>query len=77
MGSWGEGVTTTRVRHVIQISVANAASAMGDLDEQTVALCNDGTMWRLTWGEHNWEQLPRIPGTEKPSALSGLGVRHD
>lgn len=39
-------------RKIVQIAVAT--------DTTVVALCSDGTVWRLSAGEQ-WTQLPSIP----------------
>ncbi len=52
-------------RKVIQIAVSE--SSFGDSGEtvgSTLALCDDGTMWRLYTfcdDSQDWEQLPPIP----------------
>lgn len=49
-----------RVRSIIQI-------AIGDCDGSpfVVALCNDGTAWKLMHDDR-WAALPRIPQGEAP-----------
>jgi len=58
------------IRKPIQI----AMSPYGDGIE-TVALCNDGTMWQLT-GHQQWVEMPPIPQDESNDPLAKLYAKN-
>lgn len=49
-----------RPRKVIQIAMVSTTAINGDPRVETVALCDDGTMWELT-GSAQWVEMPAIP----------------
>lgn len=46
-------------RKIIQIAVAT--DAQDDTDTTIIALCNDGTVWRMWASTEQWKRLPDIP----------------
>lgn len=46
-------------RKIIQIATA-MGGIPGDPDTVTVALCDDGTVWR-SWNGDEWKPMPKLP----------------
>ena len=46
-------------RKIVQVATAMGGDS-GDPDTVTVALCDDGTVWR-SWNGKQWHQMPAIP----------------
>lgn len=46
-------------RKIIQVATAMGGNP-GDPDAVTVALCDDGTVWR-SWNGDKWHPMPAIP----------------
>ena len=57
-----------------RIPIQIAMSPYGDGIE-TVALCNDGTLWQLT-GHSQWVEMPPIPQDESHDPLAKLYAKH-
>lgn len=54
--AWGD--RSAKPRRIVQISTAR-----NDLAGFTTlyALCNDGTLWRMTSGFNEWQQIEGVP----------------
>ncbi len=62
----GPALQTKKARKIIQIAAATFGRFNGDgkpanTRATTIALCDDGTVFRFTTGEEVWTQLPAIP----------------
>ena len=58
-------------RKIIQISVSMTPETRESYyDELVVAVCNDGSAWRLNNKGNAWEELPPIPQDETSQATN-------
>ena len=48
-------------RKIVQIATTNQNDARRRLWYRDVAVCDDGSVWSLHYGEDKWERLPDIP----------------
>lgn len=61
MGIPREGSEERRIVQMIEV-----ADPSGSFEQShIIALCNDGSMWKL-YLDKNWHRLPDIPKGEKP-----------
>lgn len=60
------------MRKIIQISTCVALDNDGNESSHTMALCDDGTLWMLSYHSDGWQwlRMPEIPkGSVKPERL--------
>lgn len=60
------------MRKITQTSTCTAIDNDGNVDSHTIALCDDGTLWMLSYVIDGWQwlRLPEVPqGAVKPERL--------